>query len=79
MNDPNDLAELAALPPRDVRTDEAARLRHRAHVAFDAAHQGDATSPLVALWSRFGVPLVLASVVCVYLGWAVQATAAMYR
>jgi hypothetical protein len=85
---PNDgdlaaLRALSVLAPQDVDAAEAARIHGRALAAFDAAHDpslgGAVGSRFAHLWSRFGVPVVLAGVACVYLTWAVQATAAIYR
>ena len=78
-----DLDALRALRPHDVDAVDAARLGARGASVFEAAHGLGGRSAIgvrfVDVWSRFGVPVMLAGVVCVYLGWAVQATSALYR
>jgi len=78
MND-DDLSRLRALPSHDVAPAAAGRIERTALAAFDAAHEGGLGPRLAFLWSRVGVPIVLASVVFVYLGWAIRAAAALYR
>ena len=79
-DDAGDLARLRALPSHDVAPALAARVHARGATAFDAAHgEGAFADGFARAWSRFGVPLVLAGVACVYIGWAVQATSALYR
>jgi hypothetical protein len=76
-----DLAALRTLPARDADPAAAASIRAAALAAFTAAHGGPrarAAHGAVRLWSRFGVPAVLAVVVCLYLQWAVAATASLY-
>ena len=82
-SDSGDLAALRALPPHDVDAAHAARLGARGLAAFESAHGNVSHGAFVAsfarAWSRFGVPVMLAGVVFVYLGWTVQATSALYR
>ena len=77
-----DLEALRALPPRDADPRVAAEVRAAALAAFDAAHgrtPARVTFLALRLWSRFGVPAMLAGVVCVYLRWAFIATLALYQ
>lgn len=79
-SDSLDLAALRALPPHDVDAAHAGRLGARGLAAFESAHGGGAFGASFAqAWSRFGVPVMLAGVVFVYLGWMVRATSALYR
>jgi hypothetical protein len=80
-NTQDDLEALRALPVRDADPKVVADVRSAALAAFDAAHgKAPARMSLVALrlWSRFGVPAMLASVVWVYLRWAFEATLSLY-
>lgn len=70
------LDRLKALPAADADPAHAERVRRRAHTLL--ASRGVGTWAAL-LWSRFGVPAVLAGVVGVYLTWAVRFTAALYR
>jgi hypothetical protein len=81
MNDESnqDLAALRALPAHDVDLATRAHVERTARAAFVAAHDGSFGAKVSLLWSRVGVPMMLASVVVVYLGWAVQAAAGLYR
>jgi hypothetical protein len=77
-----DLEALRALPARDADPAVVADVRSTALAAFDAAHGGAGSRfSFLALraWSRFGVPLGLAAVVCLYLRWAFEAMSGLYH
>ena len=63
------LASLARLPPRDVPAPTAARIARRARTRLvTRAHQG----PLARAWDSVLEPVLTASFVVVYLGWALK-------
>ena len=74
--------ELASLPQRDAPHDVAQRVRRQAH-ALLAAQRAHSARPwmgtAIFVWSRFGMPVALASVVGVYLTWAFRIAGALYR
>jgi hypothetical protein len=81
-NDDEILEALRSLPVRDAPPGVAADVRASALAAFDAAHGGTRAKVVfgaLRLWSRFGVPVLLAGVVCVYLRWAFAATLSLYN
>jgi hypothetical protein len=72
---------LAALPPHDAADDVAKRVRRQAlaELAVRRSNEGGAMRTAIALWSRVGMPVALASVVGVYLTWAFETASALYR
>jgi hypothetical protein len=77
-----DLADLAALPPRDAAPDVASRVHRqaRARLAHERAYREKPyLGAVLEAWSRVGVPIALASVVGVYLTWAFRLAGALYR
>jgi hypothetical protein len=83
MSPPDDDVEmLAALPIVDLDARAAKRLRRRAEavLADESRHDRSAIgSELRWTWSSLLVPALLGSTAIVYLGWAIQAAAAVYR
>ena len=88
MSDPHDdeddpiLAALRALPVDE--TDRAAgdRVGRAARAAYadeHASHRGAFRSSALHLWSRVGVPAVLAVAAVLYLQWAITFTSALYQ
>ncbi len=80
--DRTDLDRLKALPAKDVGEPEAGRLARRAAAAFEREHAlvGRPWAVLgIRIWSRVVVPAALATTVGVYLLYAIQAAAALYR
>jgi hypothetical protein len=75
MRDPL-LERLRSLPGVEPPADVAARTRRQALVAMEK--QSGADRVLVA-FSRFVVPAVLATCVCVYVSWAIQFASALHR
>lgn len=85
MTAPNDddpiLRALRALPSGE--TDRAAgdRVKRAALSTFVREHEArrpPIVSDAVHVWSRYGVPAMLATAAIVYLSWAVTATSALY-
>ena len=77
-----DLEDLRALPVRDADRAVSARVRASALAAFDHAHGGACARFgffALRMWSRFGVPSMLAGLVCVYLRWALVMTFSLYH
>jgi hypothetical protein len=81
MNEPkpNDdgLAELAALPTRDVDPWRAARIRHHALAELERT-EPEWLGKARAFYERILEPVAVAGVTLAYLGWAVASVSALY-
>ena len=83
MNDDDRLNDrLRSLPAHDAREEVVLRTRRQA-LSTLAREQANLERPwmgtMATLWSRFVMPVALASVVGVYLIWAFQFAGALYR
>jgi hypothetical protein len=77
-----DFEALGALAPRDMDARSAARILAAAHAELDAARGGPSAQLALGMqraWSRALLPALLAIVCVVYLGFAFEAAAAIYR
>ena len=76
------LAALRALPVGETDRSAGDRIGRAARAAFVDEHssqRGALRSGALHLWSRVGVPAVLAVVCVLYLQWAITFTSALYQ
>ncbi len=86
MTAPNDddpiLHALRALPRGEADPTAGDRVKRAALSTFAREHEArrsELASNVAHVWSRYGVPAMLATAAIVYLSWAFTATSALYR